>query len=296
MFGMRLTPREIKATVKELEQAVFDHRGWLHRWHRSLIFDLPVDPICHSRESFRRCLFGQWYYQEQSALLRDHPSFEALEEHHRRLHAAGFDLAEKMRRGQKISVGDYDDLIVKDWDFSKAVFELRDELLETLFEFDPLTDILNRQAFTRILSREYARASRTGQPCCLCMADLDYFKSINDTYGHLAGDAVLHGVARYFSSKLRPYDWICRYGGEEFLICLPDTRLQLAEKIMNRLRSGVATLTFGPNQEIRLTASFGIAPMPTDVPIEDSIARADAALYLAKQGGRDQVVLDTNPP
>jgi diguanylate cyclase (GGDEF)-like protein len=122
------------------------------------------------------------------------------------------------------------------------------------------------------------------------MVDLDYFKKINDAYGHLAGDIVLHTTAQYLNQKLRPYDWICRYGGEEFLICLPDTTPQLAEKIVNRLRIGVSSLTFEP-YKIQLTVSFGIAKMATDIPIAESIARADAALYVAKQSGRDQVVL-----
>lgn len=293
---MRFTTREIKSIVKELEQAVIDHRVWLHGWHRSLIFDLPVDPICYSQESFRRCRFGQWYYRHPSPILSEHSGFEVIDQLHRKLHKTTFALAEKIKRGKKISIRDYDNLIDKEWKFSTAVFGLRDELLETLFEFDPLTGILNRQAFSRILTREYARASRTNQPCCLCMVDLDYFKKINDTYGHLAGDLVLHTTAQYLNQKLRPYDWICRYGGEEFLICLPDTTPQVAEKIVNRLRIGVASLTFEPYTEIQLTVSFGIAKMATDIPIAESIGRADAALYVAKQSGRNQVSLHDNAP
>jgi diguanylate cyclase (GGDEF)-like protein len=293
---MRLSAREIKSIVKELEQAVIEHRVWLHGWHRSLIFDLPVDPICYSRESFRQCRFGRWYHGQPSPALHEYSGFEVIDRTHRRLHETTFALAEKIKRGKKISIRDYDNLIDKEWKFSNAVFGLRDELLETLFEFDPLTGILNRQAFSRILTREYARASRTNQPCCICMVDLDYFKKINDTYGHLAGDIVLHTTAQYLNQKLRPYDWICRYGGEEFLICLPDTTPQVAEKIVNRLRIGVASLTFEPYTEIQLTVSFGIAKMATDMPIAESIGRADAALYVAKQSGRDQVVVHGNSP
>jgi diguanylate cyclase len=293
VLDMQITSEKLRSIVKELEQAVLEHLWWLHGWHRSLIFDLPLDKICFSKHSYRQCHFGQWYRNLPSQFLSNHEGFMAIDQHHRRLHESAHSMAVKIKHGKKISINDYENLIDKEWNFSKAVLDFKEELLKTLFEFDPLTDILNRQAFIRILHGEYARLSRTAGSCCICMVDLDHFKAINDTYGHLTGDRVLRNTAQYLSHKLRPYDSICRYGGEEFLICLPNTKLDTAKNIMNRLRIGLALLRIDldDEKEAKITASFGITKMTTDTPIEGSIARADEAMYAAKQGGRDRVVV-----
>jgi diguanylate cyclase len=252
-----------------LEQAVTEHRGWLNDWHRSLIFGQPLAKICFSKDSYRRCGFGQWYYSQSSPILSDHSVFILIGQIHRDLHNKAFVLADKIKHYGTISIKDYDLFIAKEQDFSKKIFDLRDELREILFEFDSLTDIFNRQAFFRILSYEYERASRTGQPCCICMVDLDHFKTINDTYGHLVGDRVLQAVAHYLTDKLRPYDSMCRYGGEEFLICLPSTKLNKAKKIVNRLRIGLFSLPIDVDndKQLNITASFGIAKMATKISI-----------------------------
>lgn len=289
---MRFTTEIIKSIIQVLEQAVSEHRGWLNDWHRSLIFGQPLAAICYSKDSYRRCGFGQWYYSQSSPILSDHSVFILIGQSHRDLHDKAFVLADKIKHYRTISIKDYDSFIAKEQDFSKKIFDLRDEFREILFEIDPLTDISNRQAFFRILSYEYERASRTGQPCCICMVDLDHFKTINDTYGHLTGDRVLRAVARYLTGRLRPYDSMCRYGGEEFLICLPNTKQDMAKKIVTRLRVGLFSLPIDldSDQHVNITASFGIAKMATNITIDDNITRADEALYAAKYGGRNQVV------
>jgi len=289
---MRFTTEKIRLIIQVLEQAVTEHLGWLNDWHRSLIFGQPLAKICFSKDSYLRCGFGQWHYSQSSPILSDHSVFILIGQLHRALHNRAFVLAEKIKHDGTISIKDYDVFIAKEQDFSKRIFELRDEFREILFEFDPLTDIFNRQAFFRILSYEYARASRTGQPCCICMVDLDHFKTINDTYGHLIGDKVLHAVAHYLTNKLRPYDSMCRYGGEEFLICLPSTKLDKAKKIVNRLRIGLSSLPIDLDKDnpLNITASFGIAKMATNIPLYGNIDRADEALYAAKHGGRNQAI------
>lgn len=293
VLEMQLTSEKLRAVVKELEEAVIEHQRWLHAWHRSLIFDLPLNEVCFSRHSYRQCRFGQWYRGLPSAVLSRHPGFTAIDQHHRKLHESAYTLAAKIECGKIITIGDYENLIENERNFSKAVLDFKEELLKTLFEFDPLTDILNRQAFIRILDGELARLSRTDESCCICMVDLDHFKAINDTHGHLAGDRVLRVTAQYLNHKIRPYDSICRYGGEEFLICLPNTDLERAKHIMNRLRTGLASLNIDVDEEcsLNVTASFGITKMVIDISIEGHIARADEAMYAAKQGGRDRVVV-----
>lgn len=289
---MRFTTEKIKSIIQVLEQAVTEHHGWLNDWHRSLIFGQPLAMICFAKDSYRQCGFGQWYYSQSSPILSDHSVFILIGQIHRDLHDRAFVLAEKIKHDRTISINDYDIFIAKEQDFSKKIFDLRDELREILFEFDSLTETFNRQAFFRILSYENERASRTGQPCCICMLDLDHFKTVNDTYGHLVGDRVLHAVAHYLTDKLRPYDSMCRYGGEEFLICLPSTKLSKAKRIANRLRIGLSSLPIDldSDKQLNITASFGIAKMATSITIDNNIDRADEALYAAKHGGRNQAI------
>ncbi|WP_419659570.1 diguanylate cyclase (GGDEF) domain protein [Desulfosarcina variabilis str. Montpellier] len=289
---MRFTTENIKSTIQVLEQAVNEHRRWLNDWHRSLIFDQPLAKICFSKDSYRQCGFGQWYYSQSSPILKDHTVFLLIGQIHRDLHSRAFVLADKIKHYGTISTKDYDLFIAKEQDFSKKIFELRDELREILLEFDALTDVFNRQAFFRILSYEYERSSRTGQPCCICMVDLDHFKSINDTFGHMVGDRVLRDVAYELKSKLRPYDSICRYGGEEFLICLPNTKLNKAKKIVDRLRNDLSSLLIDldSDKKLNITASFGIVKMATKISLYDNINRADEALYAAKDAGRNKVI------
>lgn len=289
---MRFTTENIKSIIQVLEQAVNEHRKWFNDWHRSLIFDQPLAKICFSKDSYRQCGFGQWYYSQSSPILSDHSVFILIGQIHRDLHNKAYVLADKIKHYGTISTKDYDLFIAKAQDFSKKIFELRDELREILFEFDSLTDVFNRQAFFRILSYEYERSSRTGQPCCICMVDLDHFKSINDTFGHLAGDKVLRDVAYELKGKLRPYDSICRYGGEEFLICLPNTKLNKAKRIVNRLRNDLSSLLIDldNDKKVNITASFGIIKMVTQISLYDNIDRADEALYVAKHSGRNKVI------
>jgi diguanylate cyclase (GGDEF)-like protein len=124
------------------------------------------------------------------------------------------------------------------------------------------------------------------------MMDFDGFKSINDKYGHLAGDKVLVDCAQYVMAHLRPYDRVFRYGGEEFLICLPDTDLATAHDIIDRLREELASLQFPADGQgtFQVTVSFGIASLDGSVPVEQSIDHADKALYVAKMAGRNRVV------
>jgi diguanylate cyclase (GGDEF)-like protein len=123
------------------------------------------------------------------------------------------------------------------------------------------------------------------------MMDLDHFKAINDTYGHLAGDEVLATATSYVMENLRPYDKVFRYGGEEFLISMPNADLQTGHAAIERIRSGLAAtvLASGNGKPVFATASFGITLLESDASVEDTLERADQAMYAAKAGGRNRV-------
>lgn len=165
--------------------------------------------------------------------------------------------------------------------------------LEALATTDALTRLLNRRGLVERLSTEMDRARRYGTVLALLMIDVDHFKEINDTWGHLTGDAVLAEVARLLQGAVRTVDLVARYGGEEFVVILPETPLDGAATFAERIRERLAQHPFGADvgRSVHLTASIGVAsfPSPRGETIEDLLARADEALYRAKAAGRNRV-------
>lgn len=165
--------------------------------------------------------------------------------------------------------------------------------LEALAQTDPLTGLVNRRALTVRLLSEMERVRRYNAPLSMLLLDLDHFKVVNDTYGHLAGDDVLMGVASLLQRVVRAVDLVARYGGEEFLIVLPETSKQGAIAFAERVRDRIATHRFNMSrsQTVRITASIGVAtyPAPGLESVEDFFRAADHALYRAKGNGRNLV-------
>lgn len=158
---------------------------------------------------------------------------------------------------------------------------------------DPLTGLLNRRALDGPLTREVKAGLRYGTPACLMLLDLDYFKTVNDLLGHMAGDEVLRQVARLIQESVRAIDSVGRYGGEEFAVVLPHTGLEQARASAERLRANLERRAFAlADGQIRLTASIGLASLggPDIGTVPEWIAAADAALYAAKAQGRNCVV------
>lgn len=158
---------------------------------------------------------------------------------------------------------------------------------------DFLTNLLNRrEAYTKTL-KEIARAGRTGRPLSFILIDVDYFKQLNDTHGHNAGDMVLTQLAGTLLSALRDYDIVCRYGGEEFLVISPETDLDQAGRLAERLRETVEAASFTTDSiNLQLTVSIGVAQYQNSDSFESVVGRADTALYRAKQTGRNRVVAE----
>jgi two-component system cell cycle response regulator len=168
--------------------------------------------------------------------------------------------------------------------------------LEQLALTDPLTQVLNRRALTERITGEMERALRYDSSIALLMIDIDHFKRVNDTFGHLVGDDVLRDIASLLLASVRSSDMVARYGGEEFLVVLPETEDEGAEHFANRLRERIEEHPFAARaggEPLRLTASIGVATFPAAriESVEDLFARADAALYRAKADGRNRVRL-----
>jgi diguanylate cyclase (GGDEF)-like protein len=164
--------------------------------------------------------------------------------------------------------------------------------LEELATTDPLTRALNRRALADRLAIEMDRARRYASDLAILLIDIDFFKRVNDSAGHLAGDEVLRQIANCIQAAVRTVDIVARYGGEEFVVILPETSPTGAVTFAERLRMGIEAHEFiVGGLEIRLTVSIGISTFPASdiASADDFFARADAAMYRAKQNGRNQV-------
>lgn len=171
--------------------------------------------------------------------------------------------------------------------------ERQNQLLQQLSITDPLTGLYNRRYILERLEEEFNGSLRYGYPLGLALVDLDFFKRVNDTYGHQAGDALLRQFATILAANLRKRDMAGRYGGEEFIVILPHTGLEGAKKSMERLRASVedSQLTF-EGRVLKYTISAGVTAFPDMMvrDVWDLIRAADQALYEAKHRGRNRVV------
>ncbi len=175
---------------------------------------------------------------------------------------------------------------------SKAEIVRQNEELHYLANRDPMTGTLNRRALFEGFNRLLAEARTNGHPVSVMMIDIDHFKLVNDTYGHAVGDQVIKLVARILEDQTREHDLVGRYGGEEFVVAMPETSLDQAEQFAERIRKTILSMTEKDAVQVkRLTASLGISTLDEDTNSPDTlIDLADQALYQAKSSGRNRVV------
>ncbi|MDQ6951347.1 MAG: diguanylate cyclase [Mariprofundales bacterium] len=182
----------------------------------------------------------------------------------------------------------------------RRILELQQQLLEARDRFekaantDPLTGANNRGSIERLLNAELDRARRNGQPLAVVMLDIDFFKKVNDTFGHLAGDEVLRETVRRLQAELRIYDHLGRYGGEEFLLIFPGDNVEGARGLAERLRQAIANAPVNTSAgliETRVSVGVCVVPEGNSQNVEALVGQADVMLYQAKDGGRNRVEL-----
>lgn len=162
---------------------------------------------------------------------------------------------------------------------------------------DALTGLNNRRSLDLRIAQEFAVAKRKNLPLCVMMLDVDYFKAINDTYGHYVGDIILKEFASIIKDEIREYDFAARYGGEEFFIILPSTQIEEAQVVATRLKERIAAKNFDISQfndkinGISITSSVGLASLTNDMDLKMLYQKVDGALYEAKRTGRNKVVI-----
>ncbi|MBB6182839.1 diguanylate cyclase [Oleiagrimonas soli] len=289
---MLLIGREsLQSVASQLKQALYNHDQWHKDIIRTIVCGLNHDQRDVAPDAHMQCRFGQWYYSDVTRELREHQAFAAMEFEHKRMHQIATRMLQEIDLGRRIEVTEYDN-------FASALDRLRLELMslnreidESLYRIDTLTGAENRTGMLATLREMQALIRRMPQSCTLAMLDLDHFKNVNDTYGHLVGDEVLAGSVRVIRGILRPYDRIFRFGGEEFLIVLPYTDITSGWEITERLRKELAdtVLTTANAAEVKVTTSIGLAELDATLNVELSIDRADQAMFAAKKAGRNRI-------
>jgi diguanylate cyclase (GGDEF)-like protein len=192
----------------------------------------------------------------------------------------------QLRKGDQLKIGD---TIFKYLSGS----DVEAQYHETIFNMtitDGLTDVSNKKQLDTVLTKEIPRALRHARQLSMLMVDIDHFKNVNDTYGHLAGDSVLRDLASILKKRLRPDDEIGRYGGEEFCAILPETSLEGAVRIGEELRHLVEGHSFVvEGEQIKVTISIGAAELKKGMDMKAIYKAADEMLYQAKRSGRNRV-------
>jgi diguanylate cyclase (GGDEF)-like protein len=169
--------------------------------------------------------------------------------------------------------------------------KVANQRIEELAQLDDLTGLLNRRHIMKLLNEEVARAQRTSEPCSVAIIDLDFFKRINDQFGHPAGDEALRTFGIGLFANIRTMDKLGRYGGEEFLLVLPGTTQEQAVEMLDRLRLIISELDWSAILgDMKLTMSAGVCTVRKEESADAFLARADAALYQAKDAGRNRVI------
>ncbi|HIJ63056.1 MAG TPA: diguanylate cyclase [Rhodospirillaceae bacterium] len=280
-------PKETEEALCILDQVSADHLEWLKQVHRSLLFQ-DADP--------RPAADGRGVEDGLAEKVSDrtgdcHAALRRLKDARRDMEVTGRCLTGRAAEGLPVDPAGYMAFMnaVETYHAEGRRVELM--LHQALAETDPLTGLRNRRGMMRDLRREWMRADRNRETCCVALVDLDHFKEVNDTRGHLTGDKVLAETAAFFLRRLRSYDQVFRFGGEEFLFCLPHTDIPRAKRILDRLRLLMARLPLLDQEGHRffVSISIGIADMLSRTPPEAAVARADHALYLAKAAGRNRV-------
>ena len=285
--------KELDGILVQVAQAIDNHDQWYGQLVRTLICKLPPDQHDLAEDAHKQCRFGQWYYHYSNPALRSHPTFAAIEREHKQLHEQVARLLQaSMAEDRGIDVPAFDEFANTLERMRLQLYSLKHEIEGDLNNLDPMTGTYTRYGMLSILRDQQELVVRSVNSCSVAMLDIDHFKQVNDQYGHRMGDRVLAKLASILLKGLRPYDKLFRYGGEEFVTMFPNTPVETALIIAERMRKNVEEASFEiDGLPVRMSISIGIAAIDAAISVEATIERADAAMYVAKQQGRNQVKL-----
>lgn len=256
---------------------------------------MPLPELNHSL-----CSFGKWLHNTSTPYIVTTSHFKEVTRLHQTLHDTAADVVGQCQ--QQIYKPKHLIHLLQRLDYisleiGNEIAILNDMMMIEEYSKDPLTGLLTRRLFDKVMMGQIEIAKATESQCSLIMCDLDYFKIINDTHGHLAGDAVIKDFSALLQKILRKSDFIFRYGGEEFIVLLPATSAQEARTIAQKIcDEATSRITLFDTVSLHYTVSIGVIPILTDTTsyvlketIAHYVSEVDAKLYLAKQNGRNRV-------
>ena len=287
---MVMMPQSVLDGISGLERAVAQQTKWFKAWHEQVICNHDLGGF--NVNAVIDLPLGRWFEGEESKPFRNNPGFKILGQRLDEIVTQVQVFLNENPDGSPHPVDSYTLFMNTLMDLNTQVQLLQNDAWRGLTRMDPLTGMRNRHDMMVDLDVERERARRTAHPCSVAMVDLDHFKTLNDSHGHVVGDQVLRRVSALFAEQLRPYDMVYRYGGEEFLLCLPNTDETTAAMVLDRLRIKIAStaMPFAKGGgDVFVSASFGVTEIDTVEHIVKSIERADMALYEVKQKGRNAV-------
>ncbi len=292
----QISADEAEIIVGKLRRAQIMHRVWLKPFQAMLVCRSRPAPIYLKKNSHLKTPFGRWHSNETNKFIVGHPLFAEIGKHNQKMNRNARKLAKACGRGNPITLAQYSVFVESVDRLKLSLRKLVKEVEEFRLYIDPLTGAANRFIMTQRLEHERQRVKRTGQPCSIGMMDLDKFKGINDLHGHRGGDQVLREVAAYLLVRLRRYDQFFRYGGEEFVIMLPNTTPSQAKMVLDRIRRGLRRqkINIHDGTGISVSASFGVAPLEPNHLAKFAINNADKAMYEAKKAGRNRTHIWTD--
>ena len=292
-FPGKADNRELEHFLEDLRHASAVHLHCLMGIFFELRFPEETNRPNDDKNRSGQCGFGKVLGGYYGTSIRDSVSFKRLMTLHKALHTMAEECLEKSAR-DVLTPAEYSAFLHATQRFQHFIDALNIRTTGVLIEVDELTGVHMRNTMETQLRMEWERAQRMNTTFCIAMVDLDHFKLVNDEYGHIFGDVVLAEIANKLVDSLRPYDKVYRYGGEEFLLLLPDSNLEEAQAVLNRLRTGIAEHEISDGkQTIQLTISIGVTQYAAESDISTLIKQADAALYQAKNTGRNLVVAAT---
>lgn len=293
MAVLGLSQDDARKVLGELNQALFNHEQWAETINRTLACRLTPDQADLATDAHHKCRFGQWIRSPHGETLAGHPGMAEMMTAHERMHRYCRTILLSSVRSETVELQDYER-------FTNALKQLRieintikHELEETIHSLDPLTGATKGIGMLTRLREQQDLVKRKAHSCCLAIIVVDDFKTLIEKHGAAMGDRVLAAFAHQAKDQLRLFDFLFRYGGEEFLLCLPNAHIEAGFDVVDHLRKIFADVTFEDKDgaPFHVTLSGGLTPLDADVSVEESIGRADKALYAATAAGRDRVVV-----
>lgn len=283
---------QVLDALGELHSVLTHHVDWLKSRHNALLNGKVPDEADLASDAHHNCRFGLWYDGQLNPLFHSCEAFAEVGHNHEKMHARVRKLATRLRDGEYLSTDDMLAFMDQAMSFHESIRHLQYQIWSLLVDTDPLTGLYNRRTMLQRLGAEASRCKRNGEKWCVAMIDIDHFKNINDNHGHVIGDRVIQQTTRLLIEGTRPYDQLFRYGGEEFLLCMPHCGAEEARVILERLREQMSHQPIhidGNVGPVQVNISCGIAACNDEEPIEENIRHADEALYRAKESGRNMI-------